>query len=221
MYQSTPNADSVSVTSHTRYAALACWPRPDLGRVRPTYQCVPSHRAPGVTAGSGVAPPSSSAARPGELGAGESLPTAGLAAGVKSDPLLPAAARARSTRCRWFLARSARSIQPSGSAAAERPPRGELPSCPCDSRACRATGEWVAWWIGGHSTMATLIMAILTMAPRRRASLRGRAAPADHPPRGPAAAARARATACRCRRALQAFPSRASGGTRGHLLRGV
>ena len=115
-----------------------------MGLVRPTYQCVPSHRAPGVTAGSGVAPPASSAARPGELGAGDSLPRAELS-GVKSDALLPAAARARSTRCRWFLACSARSIhgQPSGSAAAERLPRGELPSCPRDPRACGATGEVV------------------------------------------------------------------------------
>ena len=132
---STHNA-IVSVTSHTRYAALACWPRPDLGRVRPTYQCVPSQRAPGVTFGSGVAPPPSSAARPEELGAGDSLPRAELS-GVKSEPLLPAAARARSTRCRWFLARSAWSAQPSGPAAAERP------SCPRDSRACHATREWV------------------------------------------------------------------------------
>ena len=153
---STHNA-IVSVTSHTRYAALACWPRPDLGRVRPTYQCVPSQRAPGVTFGSGVAPPPSSAARPEELGAGDSLPRAELS-GVKSEPLLPAAARARSTRCRWFLARSAWSAQPSGSAAAERP------SCPRDSRACHATGEWVAWWVGGHSSMAILTMAILTVA---------------------------------------------------------
>ena len=132
------------MTSQTRYEALACWPRPDLGLVRPTYQCVPSHRAPGVTAGSGVAPPASSAARPGELGAGDSLPRAELS-GVKSDALLPAAARARSRRCRWFLACSARSIhgQPSGSAAAERLPRGELPSCPRDPRACGATGEVV------------------------------------------------------------------------------
>ena len=203
------------MTSHTRYAALACWPRPDLGRVRPTYQCVPSQRAPGVTFGSGVAPPPSSATRPGELGAGDSLPRAELS-GVKSEPLLPAAARARSTRCRWFLARSACSAQPSGSAAAERP------SCPRDSRACHATGEWVAWWVGGHSTMAIptmaiLTMAILTMAPRHHASLRVRAAPAGHRPRGPVAVATDRATACRCQRALQALPSRASGGARGHL----
>ena len=158
-----------------------------MGLVRPTYQCVPSHRAPGVTAGSGVAPPASSAARPGELGAGDSLPRAELS-GVKSDALLPAAARARSTRCRWFLACSARSIhgQPSGSAAAERLPRGELPSCPRDPRACGATGE-VVGVVGrgslyyGYTTYLLWLYGLLIRylrphVPRRRARRVGTAA---------------------------------------------
>ena len=127
-------------TTHTRYAALECWLRPDLGRVRPTYQCVPSQRAPGVTAGSGVAPPPSPAAAPGELGAEGVLHEGrcrAAAGGVRSAPLPAAAARARSTRCRWLRACSARSEAAGRRSARPAQPGAALRS---DPRASRALG---------------------------------------------------------------------------------